>query len=63
MTARPTVTFEDRTYSLRSSKTEIPDLASMTRLHALVWLNRHTVARGYSRKGAEQLPGITLEVR
>jgi hypothetical protein len=49
MTPRPTVTYDGNTYCLRSSRTEIPDLDSMERMAALIWLNRNTVARGYSR--------------
>jgi hypothetical protein len=43
-----TVTFRDMTYKVRG-KVEIPDLAGMGRFEALMWLNRHTYARGYSR--------------
>ena len=46
---KPTVTFEGNTYKLRSGKTEVPDLASMSHLSALIWINRNTTARGYSK--------------
>ncbi len=45
----PIVTFENKTYSLTSRKTQIPNLTAMKRLDALLWLHRHTRARGYSR--------------
>lgn len=63
MSARPTVTYEGKTYSLRSTKTDIPDLDAMSRMGALVWLNRYTVARGYSRRTSVALPAITLVTR
>jgi hypothetical protein len=45
----PTVEFDGKTYSLRSRKTEVPDLHVMARIEALVWLCRNTTPRGYSR--------------
>lgn len=45
----PTVTFEGNTYSLRSRKFIVPDLAKMERFAALLWLCQHTTPRGYSR--------------
>lgn len=43
-----TVEFNGRTYSVRSDSIEIPDLAGMERLAALMWLNANTYASGYS---------------
>lgn len=43
---KPTVTYEGRTYKVRSHKTEIPDLGSIGRAGALIWLNQNTYARG-----------------
>ncbi len=43
----PIITYDGQAYKLRSRKTEIPDLESMDRLAALIWLNRNTTARGY----------------
>lgn len=41
-----TVTHDGTTYKVRSDKIEIPDLESMERTAALVWLVRHTYPRG-----------------
>lgn len=66
MTARrprgpmPTVTYDGNTYKLRSRQTTIPDLAAMRRIEALVWLNRNTTPRGYSKAPAQRLPTIQL---
>lgn len=53
----PTVTYEGKTYKLRSRKTEVPDLEAMNEFAALIWLNRNTTARGYS-KAANPLAGM-----
>lgn len=42
----PTVTYGDRTYKVRSRKTEIPDLDAMERIAALIWLNQNTYPTG-----------------
>lgn len=46
---KPTVTYDGSTYSLRSYKTEVPNLDAMSRIEAKLWLCQHTVPRGYSR--------------
>lgn len=46
---KPIVEFEDRCYSARSYKVEIPDLAAMKRIDALLWLCQNTYPTGYSR--------------
>ena len=51
MPAMPTVTFNDRTYKVRSRKTEIPELAAMDEMAALVWLLRSTYPTGTNRRG------------
>jgi len=43
------VEFDGCVYSVRSDKIEIPNLAAMDRISALLWLCKHTYARGYSR--------------
>jgi len=53
----PTVTYDGETYKLRSRKTEVPDLTSMERLTALIWINRNTTSRGYS-KAPDPLIGL-----
>jgi hypothetical protein len=45
----PTVTYGEYTYKLKSRKTIVPDFNSMTRFEALIWINRNTRARGYSK--------------
>jgi len=50
-----TVTYGDSTYKVKG-KVEIPDLTKMERMDALIWLNRNTHARGYSK--ANPLAGI-----
>lgn len=45
----PLVEFEGRTYSLKSRKTEVPDLSAMGVFASLSWLIAHTTPRGYSR--------------
>lgn len=49
MTAKRNVEWDGRFYKVRSDKIEIPDLQSMERFAALLWLNAHTYPRGYSR--------------
>lgn len=53
----PTVTYRGKSYKLRSRKTEVPDLESMVGVEALIWLNRNTTAKGYS-KAPDPLTGI-----
>lgn len=62
---RRTVRYGERTYKVRSTTIEIPDLEAMPRIAALQWLMRHTYARGYSRPDPLRgLAGaISLEVR
>jgi hypothetical protein len=66
MSPRRTVTFDGQMYKVRSTKVEIPDLAAMTRIEALVWLNQNTYRRGYS-KARSPLEGmgaaLTLRAR
>lgn len=45
----PVAFFDGKSYSLRSRKVTIPNFDLMTRIEVLVWLLRHTYARGYSR--------------
>lgn len=46
MSAKRTVTYDGKTYKVRSDKAEIPDLDSLTRIGALVWLNQNTFRSG-----------------
>lgn len=56
----PTVSYDGNTYKLRSRRTTIPDFTAMRRMEALVWLNRNTTARGYSKTPAQRFPTIQL---
>ena len=47
---KPTVAYDGNTYTVRSRRTEIPDLAAMDRMAALVWLNQNTYAKVNHRK-------------
>jgi hypothetical protein len=61
---KPQVVYDDRIYSCRRYDADIPDLAAMPRLDALVWLNQNTTKRGHSNKpAAPNLAGLTLVVR
>ncbi len=61
---KPTVIYDDRVYKVRSRKTEVPDLAAMDHIAALVWLNRYTYPKGTNhRRPAPNLSGLKLEVR
>jgi hypothetical protein len=53
----PTVEFEGRVWSLKSRKTEVPDIEHMDRFDALIWLNRNTIPRGY-HKAPNPLTGM-----
>ena len=38
-----------RYYKVKSDKIEIPDLLSMPRMSAILWINAHTYPSGYSK--------------
>lgn len=58
---KPRVVFDGVTYCVRSARTPIPDLAAMSRIEALVWLNRNTHARGTNfRKPSPNLRGLRV---
>jgi len=60
----PTVEYNGRTYKVRSRKTEIPDLASMDRTAALMWLLRNTYPKGTNhRRPSPNLPNLKVTVR
>lgn len=63
MAAMPTVTYNNRTYKVRSRKTEIPDLDAMDGTAAAMWLIRNTYPRGYQRDPGPNLRGLTVTVR
>lgn len=58
----PTVTFDGKTYKLRSRKTVVPALDEMARIAALSWLIQNTTKRGYS-KNTNPLAGLGGSVR
>lgn len=55
---KPTVEFDGKVYSLRSSKVEIPDLTAMSRFAALTWLIKHTYPRGTNHRRPNLLAGL-----
>lgn len=59
----PTVEYDGTIYKVRSRKITIPDLESLRRIEALVWLGRYTIPRGYSRKIDIRLPRVEVTVR
>lgn len=60
----PTVTYNGKTYKVRSRSIEIPDLDAMERTGALVWLVRNTYPTGTNhRRLAPNLAGLNLVVR
>ncbi|WP_132830831.1 hypothetical protein [Mycobacteroides abscessus] len=61
---KPVVEYGGQIYSARKYDIEVPDLDSMSRLEALVWLNQNTCKRGHSTKAPEpNLRGLTMVVR
>lgn len=57
-----TVTYGESTYKVRG-RVEVPDLNTMDRLAALIWLNRHTYARGYSKSNPLAGIGAAITVK
>jgi len=53
----PAIEYGGNLYSLKSRDTMIPDLSKMERMEVLMWLNKNTRARGYS-KGGNPLAGM-----
>jgi hypothetical protein len=43
------VEWNGKHYKVKSNKIEIPDLAAMPRISALLWLNTNTYPRGHSK--------------
>ena len=52
------ISYDGNTYKVRSDKIEIPDFTMMERLAVLLWLNRNTYPRGYSRRTSNPLQGF-----
>lgn len=46
---RREVEFGGRYYKVKSNSVEVPNLAGLPRIDALLWLNEFTYARGFSR--------------
>ena len=55
----PSIEFQGRIYKLRKRKVEVPDLATMSELEALIWINQNTIPRGY-QKEKPRIGGVTL---
>lgn len=47
--AKREVEWGGEVFKVRSDKIAVPDFSAMSRFDALIWLNTHTYARGYSR--------------
>lgn len=63
MATKPTVTYNDTVYKVRSRKTEIPNLDTMDRMAALTWLNRNTYPRGTNyQRPQPNLSGLRVQV-
>lgn len=62
MNTKRRVSFDGIEYAVRSGKRAIPDLSAMDRLGALIWLNKNTTRRGYSRK-TNPLAGIGSAIK
>lgn len=61
---KQTVEYDGRVYSARTYDVQVPDLDTMSRLEALVWLNQNTHKRGHSTKAPmPNLAGLTLVIR
>lgn len=43
------IEWDGRTYKVRRNSTVIPDLQSLPRMEALIWLCRETCPRGFSK--------------
>lgn len=55
---KPMVQFDGKTYALKSEKAIVPDLTGMSRIEALVWLNRNVVRRGYQKSRPTIAAGV-----
>jgi hypothetical protein len=51
-TPKREVEFDGCWHKVKSNKIEIPDLKTLPRFEALMWLCRNTYGRGYSRPNA-----------
>ncbi len=61
---KPVIEYDGQTYSARKYDIEVPDLDSLSRLEALIWLNQYTCKRGHSTKAPEpNLCGLIMVVR
>lgn len=61
---KPLIEYGGAIYAARSYNVDIPDLDSLPRIEALVWLNQNTYKRGHSTKApVPNLAGLTLVVR
>lgn len=57
MTAKRSITYDGQTYKVRSGSVQIPDFEKLDRLEILLWINRHTYARGRSTVKSNPLAG------
>lgn len=55
---KPFITFDGKVYKARSHKVDVPNFAEMSRMEALIWLNRNTYAQGRSTRPNNPLAGF-----
>lgn len=62
MTTKRLVEWEGQWLKVKSDKVEIPDLGSLSRFEALIWLNQNTYRRGHSSAKPNLLAGYGGQV-
>jgi hypothetical protein len=58
VSAKRRVEFDGKIYAVKNDKIEIPDLASLDRIAALIWLNQNTYKRGHTTRKPNPLAGL-----
>ena len=65
--AKRVVEYDGEVYKVRRQEVEVPDLAVMDRMGALIWLNRNTYGKGRSNVKPNPLAGLgeilSVEIR
>ena len=56
------VSYDGTTYKVRSDTIAIPDFTQMERIAVLLWLNRYTYPRGYSKSNSLQSIGEAIHL-
>lgn len=58
MAPKRTITYDGKTYKVKSDNIEIPNLDTLDRFAALIWLNQNTYKRGHSTRRPNSLAGL-----